>query len=56
MVRNNLHNQIKELAILGALVGLMLSLGFMAPDDDKDNPRQALPKLAPVVRSVQLTP
>jgi hypothetical protein len=36
MVRNNLHNQIKELAILGALIGLMLSLGFMAPDDEED--------------------
>jgi len=36
MIRNNLQNQIKELAMLGALIGMMFSLGFMAPDDDKD--------------------
>jgi hypothetical protein len=36
MVRNNLQNQIKELAILGSLIGMMFSLGFIAPDDDKD--------------------
>jgi len=36
MIRTNLRNQVKELAILGSLVGVMLSMGFMAPDDDKD--------------------
>lgn len=36
MVRNNLHNQMKELAVLGALIALMFSIGFLAPDDDKD--------------------
>jgi len=36
MIRTNLRNQVKELAILGALIGVMLSMGFMAPDDDKD--------------------
>lgn len=36
MVRNNLHNQMKELAMLGALIALMFSMGFMAPDDDED--------------------
>jgi hypothetical protein len=36
MIRTNIRNQIKELAILLALFGIMLSLGFMAPDDDAD--------------------
>lgn len=36
MIRTNIRNQIKELAILLALVGAMLALGFMAPDDDED--------------------
>jgi hypothetical protein len=36
MIRNNLHNQLKELAMLGALVASMFALGYMAPDDDKD--------------------
>ena len=36
MIRTNLHNQIKELAMLGALVASMFALGYMAPDDDED--------------------
>jgi hypothetical protein len=36
MIRTNLRNEIKELAILGALLGVMISLGFMAPDDEED--------------------
>ena len=36
MVRSNLHNQMKELAMLGALISVMFALGFMAPDDDED--------------------
>jgi hypothetical protein len=36
MVRSNLHNQMKELAMLGALMSMMFALGFMAPDDDED--------------------
>ena len=36
LIRTNLRNQIKELMILGSLFGLMLSLGFLAPDDDED--------------------
>jgi hypothetical protein len=35
MVRNNLRNQLKELAILLSLFGAMLALGVMAPDDDE---------------------
>lgn len=36
MIRTNIRNQIKELAILLAMFGAMLALGFMAPDDDDD--------------------
>jgi hypothetical protein len=36
LVRTNLRNQVKELAILSSLFGAMLAMGFMAPDDDKD--------------------
>ena len=36
MVKNNLRNEAKELAILLSLFGMMLSLGFVAPDDDDD--------------------
>ena len=36
MIRTNLHNQIKELAMLGALIASMFALGYMAPDDDED--------------------
>lgn len=36
LIRNNLRNQVKELAILMSLFGAMLSLGFMEPDDDAD--------------------
>jgi hypothetical protein len=36
MIRINLRNQLKELAILGSLMGMMFALGFTAPDDDDD--------------------
>jgi hypothetical protein len=36
MIRTNLRNQIKELLILGTLIGTMFTLGFFEPDDDKD--------------------
>jgi hypothetical protein len=36
MVRSNLHNQMKELAMLGALISMMFAMGFLAPDDDDD--------------------
>jgi len=36
MIRTNLRNQLKELLILGTLVGTMFALGFIAPDDDED--------------------
>ena len=36
LIRTNLRNQIKELAILVSIMGVLLSLGFMAPDDDED--------------------
>jgi hypothetical protein len=36
MVRSNLHNQMKELAMLGALMSMMFAMGFIAPDDDDD--------------------
>ena len=36
MIRTNLHNQMKELAMLGALMSMMFAMGFLAPDDDKD--------------------
>jgi hypothetical protein len=36
LIRTNLRNQVKELTILVAMFGLMLSIGFMAPDDDED--------------------
>jgi hypothetical protein len=36
LVRTNLRNQMKELAILLSLLGASFSLGFMAPDDDDD--------------------
>ncbi len=34
LIRTNLRNQLKELAILASLFGVALSLGFVAPDDD----------------------
>lgn len=37
MVRINLRNQVKELAMLVSLFGAALSLGLIAPDDDDDN-------------------
>lgn len=36
MIKNNLRNEAKELAILLSLFGAMFSLGFVAPDDDDD--------------------
>jgi hypothetical protein len=36
MIRTNLGNQMKELAMLLSLTGAMLSIGFMAPDDEDD--------------------
>ena len=36
LIRTNLRNQIRELAILGALMGTVLAIGLMAPDDDDD--------------------
>jgi len=36
LIRTNLRNQLKELAIFASLIGMALSLGFMAPDDDED--------------------
>lgn len=36
LIRTNLRNQLKELAILGSLLGATLSLGFIAPEDDDD--------------------
>jgi hypothetical protein len=36
LIRTNLRNQIKELMVLGSLFGIMLSMGFVAPDDDED--------------------
>jgi hypothetical protein len=36
MIVNNLRRQLRELALLGALLGLLFSSGYMAPDDDED--------------------
>ena len=36
LIRNNLRNQVKELAPLMSLLGASLALGFLAPDDDDD--------------------
>ena len=36
MIRLNLRNQVRELALLASLLGMALALGWMAPDDDKD--------------------
>lgn len=36
MIKDNLRNEAKELAILLSLFGMMFSLGFVAPDDDDD--------------------
>ena len=36
MIRTNLRNQLKELLILGTLIGIMFTLGFFEPDDDED--------------------
>ena len=39
LIRTNLRNQMKELLILTSMLGSMLALGFMAPDDDDDADR-----------------
>lgn len=36
LIRTNLRNQLKELAVLGSLLGMALSLGFIAPEDEDD--------------------
>ena len=36
LIRTNLRNQMKELMILLSMLGAMLALGYMAPDDDDD--------------------
>ena len=36
LIRTNLRNEIKELAALLTLVALTMSMGLLAPDDDKD--------------------
>lgn len=36
MIHNNLRNQMRELALLASMVGLMLAMGYMVPDDDTD--------------------
>jgi hypothetical protein len=36
MIRLNLRNQVKELAILASLWALVMSMGAFAPDDDED--------------------
>jgi N-acetylglutamate synthase-like GNAT family acetyltransferase len=36
MIKTNLRNQLKELLILGTLIGTMFALGLIAPDDDED--------------------
>ena len=36
LIRTNLRNQMKELAILTSLLGAGLAMGFMKPPDDKD--------------------
>jgi hypothetical protein len=36
MIRTNLRNQVKELAILLSLMGAAIALGFNSPDDDDD--------------------
>jgi hypothetical protein len=37
MIRENLRSQIKELLLLASAFALLLSLKFMAPDDDEEN-------------------
>jgi len=36
LIRTNLRNEIKELAALLTLLALTMSMGLLAPDDDKD--------------------
>ncbi len=36
LIRTNIQNQLKELAILASLLGMSLALGFVAPEDDDD--------------------
>jgi hypothetical protein len=46
LIRTNVRNQIKELLILGHLVGMTLALGFVAPDDDEDKATKNLHRYA----------
>lgn len=46
LIRNNLRNQLKELAILGSLLGVMLSIGLIEPDDDNDKATKNLHRYA----------
>jgi hypothetical protein len=46
LIRTNLRNQIKELLILASLFGVMLSMGFIAPDDDDDKASKNLHRYA----------
>lgn len=36
LIRQNLRRQVQELLFLGSLMGMALSLGFIAPEDDED--------------------
>lgn len=46
LIRTNLSNQLKELAIFAALIAAKLSLGLMAPDDDEDKATKNLHRFA----------
>jgi len=36
LIRNNLRNEIKELAVMLSLMGVVFAMGMIAPDDDED--------------------
>ena len=36
LIRTNLRNEIKELAVMLSLMGVVFAMGMIAPDDDKD--------------------
>ena len=36
LIRNNLRNEIKELALMLSLMGVVFAMGMIAPDDDED--------------------
>jgi hypothetical protein len=46
LIRTNLRNQMKELLVLASLLGMALSLGFVAPDDDEDKASKNLHRYA----------